>query len=88
MTGDEISLVISSNVALVYVGMILGLVLIFVAAILKSPIIWIAALVCFIGVYLEPELFDTYYQVAVGIVMVFCLIMCTFHYKAKRYGGG
>lgn len=82
------SLIITNEIPLVYIGLVMGFVLIFAAAILKSPLIWIAALVCFIGVYFEPELFDTYYQVAAGIIMIFCLLMCTFHYQQKRNGRG
>jgi hypothetical protein len=87
MSDNSTALVIASDFPLVYVGLIFGVIIIFLAAYLRSPILWVGALVCFIGVYFEPDLFDTYYQVAVGIVMIFCLLMATFHYKAKRYGG-
>ncbi len=78
---------VNINISIVLIGLIMGLVLMLFAGIFRSPILWLAAFVCFIGIYLEPEVFDTYYQVGAGIVMIFCLIMATFHYRANKYGG-
>lgn len=75
------------NLGIGLIGIILGLAFMFMAGSFRSPILWIAALVCFIGIYFEPDIYDTYYQVGAGIVMIFCLMMCTFHYKQNRRGG-
>lgn len=83
--GDPLDITLDINVGLI--GIILGLAFIILAGIFRSPLLWVAAFVCFIGIYFEPDIFDTYYQVGAGIVMVFCLIMCTFHYRLKRNGG-
>lgn len=82
------TLVITNEIPVAYIGLLMGFVLIFAAALLKSPLVWLAAFVCFIGIYFEPEIFDTYYQVAAGVMMVFCLIMATINYQQKRRGQG
>jgi hypothetical protein len=68
------------------IGICLGIALIVINIKLKSPLIWLAAMVCFIGVYYDPFFFDTYYQVGAGIVMVACIIAAFFQYRSNRNG--
>lgn len=88
--GGTVDIIINwSDIPLVYFGIAFSLVLILINVISKSPspILYLGASVLLVGVYFEPEIFDTYYQAGAAIVILFCWIMAFFHWRAKRNYG-
>lgn len=66
------------------IGLVLGVLLIFINLKAKMAVLWLAASICFIGLYFEPVLADTYYRAAIILVIIACWIAGFFQYKSKR----
>lgn len=66
------------------VGVVLGFALIFINLKAKMAVLWLAASICFIGLYFEPVLADTYYRAAIILIIIACWIAGFFQYKSKR----
>lgn len=82
------TLLMSNPNELVWMGLVLGFGIMLINIKLRSPLLWLAASICFIGTYFEPFMSDTYYRVGVGIIVLFCWIMATFNFNSKRRGNG
>jgi len=65
-------------------GVAIGLVLIAINLKAKMALLWLAASICFIGVFFDPQLNDTYYQAAAVVIIIACWIAGFFGYKSKR----
>lgn len=65
-------------------GVAIGLVLILINLKAKMALLWLAAAICFIGVFFDPALSDTYYQAAAIVIIIACLISGFFGYKSKK----
>ena len=66
------------------IGLILGLMLILINLKAKMAVLWLASSICFIGLYFEPVLADTYYRAAIILVIIACWLAAFFQYKSKR----
>jgi hypothetical protein len=69
-------------------GIAIGLVLIVINLKANSALLWLGASICFIGVWFDPSLNDTYYQAAAIVVIIFCWLCGFFAYRKKRAGLG
>jgi membrane protein YdbS with pleckstrin-like domain len=84
MIPDGVDVTIVFPLALI--GIIMGLGIMLINIWLKSPLLWLCAAICFIGVWFEPALSDTYYQAGAIVLIVACFIMATFNYRQRRSG--
>lgn len=71
---------------MVLYSMIFGLALFLLAVIAKSPLIFIAAGVCFAGLIFEDAIHDTWFQGAVIIMVTVSVITGLFQWRGKRNG--
>ncbi len=82
VTMIEMTMISSSYVWIV--GLCIAFAITILAIITKAALVWIGAMVCWIGAYFETPMQDTYYNVGMGIMALFCVIMAFWKYQAKR----
>lgn len=79
-----VNLVVETSSYIWLVGLVLAFAFTILALMTKAALVWLAAMICWIGAYLEIPLTDTYYNVGIGIMALFCLMMATWRYQTKR----
>lgn len=88
---DNITTIEITTVATGYIWMIglaLSIILTIIAIWSKAALVYLAALICWVGSYLEIPMNNTYYNVGIGIMALYCVIAGFWNFGKKRSGRG
>lgn len=82
--GEDVEMSVDLALPTGFYVLLAGLFLLFISFFLKSPLIYLAVIPCMVGVLIEPEFKDLWFQSGCALVIIWCALA---FYKRMSEGG-